>query len=116
VIAALGLLATAATVAAAGASLVGWELAPTLLIAGLGQGLGMSPLVGTIIAGLEPAEAGAGAGVVTTTLQTGNVLGVALAACCSSRLWGAPTPQRRTWTRSPGCCRRAQACSRLAPC
>jgi EmrB/QacA subfamily drug resistance transporter len=78
VIAALGLLATAATAAAAGSGLVGWELAPTLFIAGLGQGLGMSPLVGTIIAGLEPADAGAGAGVVTTTLQTGNVLGVAL--------------------------------------
>jgi hypothetical protein len=78
VIAALGLCATAATVAAAGTGLVGWELAPTLLIAGLGQGLGMSPLVGTIIAGLEPADAGAGAGVVTTSLQTANVLGVAL--------------------------------------
>ncbi|MFL6072420.1 MAG: MFS transporter [Mycobacteriales bacterium] len=78
VIAALGLLATAATVAAAGADLSGWELAPTLLIAGLGQGLGMSPLIGTIIAGLEPADAGAGAGVVTTTLQVGNMLGVAL--------------------------------------
>jgi predicted MFS family arabinose efflux permease len=78
VIAALGLLATAATVAAAGKSLVGWELAPTLFVAGLGQGLGMSPLVGTIISGLEPADAGASAGVVTTTLQTGNVLGVAL--------------------------------------
>jgi hypothetical protein len=38
----------------------------------------MSPLVGTIIAGLEPADAGAGAGVVTTSLQTANVLGVAL--------------------------------------
>ena len=77
-IAALGLLATAATVAAAGKGLVGWELAPTLLLAGLGQGLGMSPLVGTIIAGLEPEDAGAGAGVVTTVLQAGNVLGVAL--------------------------------------
>jgi EmrB/QacA subfamily drug resistance transporter len=78
VIAALGLLATAATVYAAGTRLVGWEIAPTLFVAGLGQGLGMSPLVGTIIAGLEPEEAGAGAGVVTTTLQMGNVLGVAL--------------------------------------
>jgi hypothetical protein len=77
VVAALGLLATAATVHAAGTHLVGWELAPTLFVAGLGQGLGMSPLVGTIIAGLEPDEAGAGAGVVTTTLQMGNVLGVA---------------------------------------
>jgi hypothetical protein len=78
VVAALGLLATAATVAAAGSGLDGWELAPTLFIAGLGQGLGMSPLVGTIIAGLAPADAGAGAGVVTTTLQIGNALGVAL--------------------------------------
>lgn len=78
VIAAIGLLATAATVAAAGRGLVGWEIAPTLLIAGAGQGLGMSPLVGTIIAGLDGSEAGAGAGVVTTTLQVGNVLGVAL--------------------------------------
>jgi EmrB/QacA subfamily drug resistance transporter len=78
VTAALGLLATAATAWSAGTSLADWQLAPTLLIAGLGQGLGMSPLVGTIIAGLEPADAGAGAGVVTTTLQVGNVLGVAL--------------------------------------
>jgi hypothetical protein len=78
IIATLGLLAVAATAAAAGGGLAGWELAPPLFIAGLGQGFGYSPMVGTIIAGLEPADAGAGAGVVTTTLQTGNVLGVAL--------------------------------------
>ncbi|MBV9381046.1 MAG: MFS transporter [Streptosporangiaceae bacterium] len=76
VIASLGLLAAAATAAAAGSGLAGWELAAPLFIAGLGQGLGMSPMVGTIIAGLEPADAGTGAGVVTMTLQTGNVLGV----------------------------------------
>ncbi len=76
--AALGLLGTAATAAAAGAHLSGWELAPALLIAGIGQGLGMSPLVGTIISGVDPAEAGAASGIVTTTLQIGNVLGVAL--------------------------------------
>jgi predicted MFS family arabinose efflux permease len=92
VIAALGLLATAATVAAAGTSLVGWEIAPTLFIAGLGQGLGMSPLVGTIIAGLEPADAGAGAGVVTTTLQMGNVLGVALGGLLFFTLVGSAAP------------------------
>jgi hypothetical protein len=34
--------------------------------------------VGTVIAGLAPEEAGAGAGIVTTTLQVGNALGVAL--------------------------------------
>ncbi len=77
-IAALGLLATAATVAAVGTGLVGWELAPTLLIAGFGQGMGMSPLVGTIIAGLGPEEAGAGAGVVSATMQMAQVFGIAL--------------------------------------
>lgn len=78
VTAALGLLGTAATAAAAGAHLNGLQLAPTLLIAGLGQGLGMSPLVGTIISGVPPRDAGAASGVVTTVLQVGNVLGVAL--------------------------------------
>jgi EmrB/QacA subfamily drug resistance transporter len=77
VIAALGLLATATTAAASGADLAGWELTPTLFLTGIGQGLGMSPLVGTIIAALAPEDAGAGSGVVTTSLQTGNVLGVA---------------------------------------
>jgi MFS family permease len=56
----------------------GFELAPSLFIVGLGNGLGSSPLVGTVIAGLAPQEAGAGAGVVTTTLQVGNALGVAI--------------------------------------
>ncbi len=77
-IAALGLLGTAAVAAAAGAHVTGWELAPSLFIAGLGQGLGMTPLVGTIISGLAPADAGSGSGMVTTTLQIGNALGVAL--------------------------------------
>ncbi|HWG03656.1 MAG TPA: MFS transporter [Beijerinckiaceae bacterium] len=75
---AFGLAATATTVYAAGARLEGYELVPSLFIAGLGNGLGLSPLVGTVIAGLAPQEAGAGAGIVTTTLQVGNALGVAL--------------------------------------
>ncbi len=75
---AFGLAATATTVYAAGARLQGYELAPALFIAGLGNGLGLSPLVGTVLAGLAPQEAGAGAGIVTTTLQVGNALGVAL--------------------------------------
>jgi EmrB/QacA subfamily drug resistance transporter len=78
IIAAFGFAATAATAHAAGAHLHGYELAPSLLIAGLGMGFGMSPLVGTVIAGLAPQEAGSGAGIVTTTLQVGNVLGIAV--------------------------------------
>jgi EmrB/QacA subfamily drug resistance transporter len=78
VIAAFGLSAAAATAAAAGGTLAGWQLAPSLFVAGVGQGLGMSPLVGTIIGSLEARDAGSGAGVITTTLQVGNALGVAL--------------------------------------
>jgi EmrB/QacA subfamily drug resistance transporter len=78
IIAAFGLLGTATTAYAAGARLEGFELAPFLFVAGLGQGLGMTPLVGTVIANLRAQEAGAGAGVVTTTLQIGNALGVAV--------------------------------------
>jgi EmrB/QacA subfamily drug resistance transporter len=77
-ISAFGLMATATTVFSARARLHGFELAPSLFIVGLGNGLGLSPLVGTVIAGLEPREAGAGAGVVTTTLQVGNAVGVAI--------------------------------------
>jgi EmrB/QacA subfamily drug resistance transporter len=90
VIAALGLLATAGTASAAGAHVSGWELAPPLFIAGLGQGLGMSPLVGTIIAGLRPEDAGTGSGVVTTTLQIGNALGVALISLVFFTILGTP--------------------------
>lgn len=78
VLTAIGLLGTAALAAAAGTRVTGWELAPFLFLAGAGQGLGMTPLVGTIVAGLAPSDAGAASGVVTTTLQVGNALGVAV--------------------------------------
>jgi hypothetical protein len=78
VLAAFGLLGTAATAAAAGTSLSVWALAPTMLLTGIGQGLGMSPLVGTILSGVPPKDAGGASGVVTTSMQTANVLGVAV--------------------------------------
>ncbi len=92
VVAAFGLITTATTAHAAGGHLHGFELAPSLLIAGLGMGLGMSPLVGTIISGLQPEEAGAGAGIVTTTLQIGNALGVATFSLIFFAILGEGTP------------------------
>jgi EmrB/QacA subfamily drug resistance transporter len=53
------------------------DLAPGLAVAGLGQGLVMSPLFGIVLADVPPAVAGAGAGVLTTTQQTALALGVA---------------------------------------
>ncbi len=92
IVGAFGLAATATTAYAAGARLHGFELAPSLFITGLGNGLGLSPLVGTVIAGLAPQEAGAGAGVVTTTLQVGNALGVAIIGLIFFALLGAAEP------------------------
>jgi EmrB/QacA subfamily drug resistance transporter len=92
IVGAFGLAATATTVFAAGTRLHGFELTPSLLIVGLGNGLGLSPLVGTVIAGLAPQEAGAGAGVITTTLQVGNALGVAILGLVFFALVGAAAP------------------------
>jgi EmrB/QacA subfamily drug resistance transporter len=92
IVGAFGLLATATTVYSAGARLQGFELAPSLFITGLGNGLGLSPLVGTVITGLEPEEAGIGAGVVTTTLQVGSALGIALIGLLFFALLGGAAP------------------------
>jgi hypothetical protein len=53
------------------------DLAPGLAVAGLGQGLVMSPLFGIVLSDVPPAVAGAGAGVLTTTQQSALALGVA---------------------------------------
>ena len=89
-IAALGYCAVAATAAAAGPSLSPWELAPALVVTGIGQALGLSPMIGTVISGVAPEDAGSASGMVTTTMQTGNVLGVALAGLLYFTALGSP--------------------------
>ncbi|MEY9937875.1 MFS transporter [Streptacidiphilus sp. MAP5-3] len=92
VLAALGLFGTAATAAVAGSSLTVWSLAPTMLLTGIGQGFGMSPLVGTILSGVPPQDAGGASGIVTTSMQTANVLGVALFGLLFFSLVGTQPP------------------------
>ncbi len=92
VLAGAGLLATATAAFAAGTHLHGFELVPSLFVIGIGMGLGMSPLVGTVIAGLPPSEAGSGAGIVTTTLQVGSTLGIALISLLFFTLLGDGKP------------------------
>lgn len=65
------------------AVLAGWPhlgvaaLAPGTAVAGIGQGLIMSPLFRVVLAEVPPSRAGAGSGVLTTTQQTALALGVA---------------------------------------
>jgi EmrB/QacA subfamily drug resistance transporter len=54
------------------------ELAPSLALMGVGQGLVMSPLIRVVLSEVPPEVAGAGSGVLTTTQQTALALGVAV--------------------------------------
>jgi EmrB/QacA subfamily drug resistance transporter len=56
---------------------IGW-LVPALVIDGAGQGLAVAPLATTVLSRVKPQHAGAAAGVLTTGIQVGNALGVAI--------------------------------------
>ena len=53
-------------------------LAPALVVDGLGMGLAVAPLAATILSRVAPQHAGAAGGVLATTQQVGNALGVAV--------------------------------------
>ena len=72
---AAGLLLLLAFVAA-GAPL--GVLAPALAVDGFGMGLALAPIMGTVLARVAPQHAGQVAGVLTTTQQVGNALGVGI--------------------------------------
>jgi EmrB/QacA subfamily drug resistance transporter len=74
---ALGLVVLAVTVWQGWPHVAVIALAPGLAIAGLGQGLLMSPLFGVVLSQVPVDAAGAGSGVLTTTQQTALALGVA---------------------------------------
>jgi EmrB/QacA subfamily drug resistance transporter len=62
----------------AGASLTAWDLIPGSLISGLGMGTVAPVLTGVILSGVDPRDAGAGAGVLSTSSQIGTSVGVAV--------------------------------------
>jgi MFS family permease len=75
---AVGELVTLAVVHATGSHLSGWSLAPGFVLMGIGQGLGMAPLIGTVLAEVRPQFAGAASGVLSTSFQVGQAFGVAV--------------------------------------
>jgi EmrB/QacA subfamily drug resistance transporter len=60
-----------------GAITPSWLLIPMGLV-GLGNGLVMPTLIGSVLAGIRPSHAGAAAGVLTTTQQFASAAGVAV--------------------------------------
>ncbi|OON82978.1 MFS transporter [Streptomyces tsukubensis] len=75
---ALGYLVLLVTALLAGDGLTGPVLIPALVLIGVGQGLGVSPLLGTALAEVPPQEAGSAAGVLETVGQLGMSVGIAL--------------------------------------
>ncbi|BAJ28537.1 MULTISPECIES: MFS transporter [Kitasatospora] len=56
---------------------IGWII-PALLVAGFGMGMVMAPLSATVLSGIPPQFAAAASGVLSTAVQVGTALGVAI--------------------------------------
>ncbi len=74
----IGMLGLILTIHARGTALSGPELAPSLLVAGLGMGCIIAPLINIILAGISQGDAGSASGVLTTMQQVGGAMGVAV--------------------------------------
>jgi MFS family permease len=59
----------------------GWrrgKVTPRLVVEGAGTGLALAPLASTVLARVPPDRAGSAPGLLTTALQVGNAIGVAI--------------------------------------
>jgi EmrB/QacA subfamily drug resistance transporter len=73
----LGLIALDVTVSTVH-DVSGWTLAPSLLLAGFGTGLVISPNVTISLSEVDPRYAGSGGGMLQTAQRVGSAIGVAL--------------------------------------
>jgi predicted MFS family arabinose efflux permease len=60
------------------ADLTGWDLLVPLFFAGLGNGLFIAPNAQFIVATVDPSEAGAASGVISTMQRIGSAIGIAV--------------------------------------
>ena len=70
----LGHLLVLAAVAAIGVTGSAWWLAPGLAVSGLGMGVCLSSLVGSVMAGVEPQHAATVSGTLSMVQQIANAL------------------------------------------
>ena len=93
---ALGLIARLARAAARAdaADLTNWDLLGPLLVAGFGSGLFIAPNAQFIVATVDPAEAGAASGVISTMQRIGSAIGIAVIGCVFFGNLHIPTDRR----------------------
>ena len=91
-LATLGVVVLALTALHGGGQLTGWDTAPATALIGLGQGLMVPSLMGAVLSHVRPEQAGAAAGVLTTTQQFAIASGVAvIGAVFYQVIGGVPT-------------------------
>jgi EmrB/QacA subfamily drug resistance transporter len=78
VLATVGVVVLALTALHSGGHLSGWDTAPGTALIGLGQGLMVPSLMGAVLSHVRPEQAGAAAGILTTTQQFAIAAGVAV--------------------------------------
>lgn len=83
-----------------GTSLGAWEMAPSLAVIGLGLGLTVAPLQDFVLAHAPMESAGSASGLLSTMIQVGNAVGVAVLgviffALLDDRAGGASAPATR---------------------
>jgi Na+/melibiose symporter-like transporter len=92
VFAMVGAVALALIAMHAGSSLTGWGTAPATALIGIGQGLMVPSLMSAVLSHVRPEQAGAAAGVLTTTQQFAIASGIAVVgAVFYEVIGGAPT-------------------------
>lgn len=78
VIGVVGIIGIIVTLYAQGTNVTSWTLIPSFLVAGLGLGTVLAPLLNVILSGVPPRDAGSASGVLTTFQQLGGAIGVAV--------------------------------------
>jgi len=78
ILALVGFAGTIVAVHHSGAGLSIWELAPGLLIAGVGSGLIIAPNIDFALIDIPPAAAGAAGGAISTAQRIGQAVGIAV--------------------------------------
>ncbi|MEV7414848.1 MFS transporter [Streptomyces sp. NPDC089919] len=75
----IGITGVMVTVDQVGTGLHGYQLIPSLMVAGIGGGLFLAPCTGIMLAGIKSRQAGSASGVLATAQQVGIAVGIAVA-------------------------------------
>lgn len=96
----IGNVALLITATVVGQEMTGLILAPALAVVGLGQGLGMSPLLGAALVGVPEEDAGSASGVIQTVMQIGIAFGVTVVGLVFFTVLGPDAPTPDSYTRA----------------